>query len=246
MPAIDAAELAVLFRELELRDTLSDAEKQALTAAVEEVRKVPARTDIARQGDKPTRSILLLSGMVTRYAELPDGKRQITALHVPGDFVDLHSFPLKIMDHSVATVVVSRVAYFPHAAIEKITETLPHLTRMLWMLTLIDGSRHRQWITAMGTLPALERTAHLICELALRMTRDGTNPPQTIPLPITQVEFAETLGLSAVHTNRTIQTLKARGLIGWARNEVHILDWKGLLKLGNFDPTFLHFEKLRR
>jgi CRP-like cAMP-binding protein len=246
MAVIEASELNVLFRELELRDKLGDEERQALIAAVEEVRGVPGHTDIIRQGDRPTRSVLLLSGMVTRYAELPDGKRQITALHVPGDFVDLHSFPLKVMDHSVATVTASRIAFFPHAAIEKITETLPHLTRMLWMLTLIDGSRHRQWITAMGTLPALQRTAHLICELGLRMTRDGNNPPRTIPLPITQIEFAETLGLSAVHTNRTIKSLRARGLIGWANGEVTILDWDGLIKLGDFDPTFLHYEKIRR
>jgi CRP-like cAMP-binding protein len=246
MPAIDAADLSVLFRELELRDQLRDDERQVLINAVDEVRSIPGHTDIIRQGDRPTRSILLLSGMVTRYAELPDGKRQITALHVPGDFVDLHSFPLKIMDHSVATVTASRIALFTHAAIERITETMPHLTRMLWMLTLIDGSRHRQWIAAMGTLPAVQRTAHLICELGLRMTRDGTNPPQSLRLPITQIEFAETLGLSAVHTNRTIKTLKARGLISWSRDEVRILDWDGLVKLGDFDPTFLHYEKVRR
>ncbi len=119
---------------------------------------------------------------------------------------------------------------------------MPHLTRMLWMLTLIDGSRHRQWITAMGTLPALERTAHLICELGMRMTRDGTTTPRSLHLPITQIEFAETLGLSAVHTNRTIQTLKARGLITWVRDEVGILDWEGLIRLGDFDPAFLHYE----
>src|SRR5690606_37026998 len=137
-------------------------------------------------------------------------------------------------------VFASRIALFSHSAIEKITETMPHLTRMLWMLTLIDGSRHRQWITAMGTLPALQRTAHLICELRLRMTRDGTTPPRTLPLPITQIEFAETLGLATVHTNRTSQTLKARGRITWGRDEVKILDWEGLIRLGDFDATFLH------
>lgn len=246
MAVIDQNDLTVFFRELEIRDRVSAEEKQAILESVEEVRTVPARTDIARQGDRMTRSTLLLSGMIARYAELADGKRQITALHVAGDFVDLHSFPLKVMDHSVATIVQSRVAFFGHAALERITERFPHLTRLLWMMTLIDAARHRQWLAAMGALPALKRTAHLICELGMRLSGGGVHPPDSIRLPITQAEFAETLGLSVVHTNRTVQTLRNRGLIQWERDTMRILDWDALMELGEFTSTFLHFEKLPR
>lgn len=241
-------DLGVLYRELELRDRLSEDERLALANSVSEIKMVPAGVDIVRQGDRTNVSTLLLSGMVTRYAQLNDGQRQITALHVPGDFVDLHSFPLKLMDHSVATLVPSRFAYFPHAALERITEQYPHLTRLLWMLTLIDGARHRQWLAAMGALPALERTAHIICELAMRLSYDGIHPPKSFLLPLTQTELSEMLGLSLVHTNRTIQTLRARELLQWDHDtdKLTILDWTRLVALGKFEPGFLHFEKIPR
>jgi CRP-like cAMP-binding protein len=246
MPTATPADLEPLFRELSRRDDITAGERRALLVAVDEIRVIPARTIMVRQGERPTHSTLLLSGMAIRFVELPDGKRQIAAIHVSGDFVDLHSFPLKIMDHSVATVQASRVARVPHGALEKITREEPHLTRMLWLMTMIDSARHRSWITGMGALSAVERTAHLLCELAMRMSEDGVHPAASIRLPITQAEFADTLGLSQVHTNRVIQALRARSLIQWEGDLVRILDGAALQELGQFDPAFLHLEKLPR
>ena len=126
-----------------------------------------------RETERPGRSTLVLSGITCRYRNLENGKRQITAIHVPGDFVDLHSFLIKQMDHSVGTLSPCIVAYAPHEGLERITERLPHLARLLWLLTLIDASIHRQWLVTMGAYPALNRTAHLLCELFTRLTFDS-------------------------------------------------------------------------
>lgn len=235
--------LEPLFRRLRLRDTIDEEERAALTEVLTEVRALEAGTDIVREGDRPGRSTLVLSGLTCRYSSLEDGKRQITAIHVPGDFVDLHSFMIKQMDHSVGCLSPCVVAYAPHEGLERITERLPHLTRMLWLLTLIDASIHRQWLVTMGAYPALNRTAHLLCEIFTRLTFDSGQVADALSLPITQADLGDTLGLSTVHTNRVIQELRSRELIQWQGQEIRVLNWQGLRDLAQFDPLYLHLTR---
>lgn len=235
--------LEPLFRRLNLRDSVSDAERSALAEVMTEVKTLPAGSDIVREGERPGRSTLVLSGLTCRYRTLENGKRQITAIHVPGDFVDLHSFLIKQMDHSVGTLSPCVVAYAPHEGLERITERLPHLGRLLWLLTLIDASIHRQWLVTMGAYPALNRTAHLLCELFTRLTFDSGVVGSSLTLPITQQDLGDTLGLSTVHTNRVVQELRARGLIQWQGHEIRMLNWQGLAELSQFDPLYLHLTR---
>lgn len=235
--------LEPLFRRLGLRDSVSDAERQALTEVMTEAKALPAGSDIVSEGQRPGRSTLVLSGLTCRYRTLENGKRQITAIHVPGDFVDLHSFLIKQMDHSVGTLSPCVVAYAPHEGLEKITERFPHLARLLWLLTLIDASIHRQWLVTMGGYPALARTAHLLCELFVRLTYDSSAIGQSLTLAITQTDLGDALGLSTVHTNRVIQELRSRGLIHWQGQEIRVLNWEGLAELAQFDPNYLHLSR---
>lgn len=101
-----------------------------------------AGEDLVRQGERPATSTLVVAGITARYSTVEDGGRQITGLrHIAGDFVDLHSFPLQVMDHSVTAITACEVVAFPHLALKAITEGYPHLTRVLWLsLTLLDGA----------------------------------------------------------------------------------------------------------
>jgi CRP-like cAMP-binding protein len=234
--------ISLLIRKLERRDVMSDEEKQALENAAGRVREVPADDDMAREGDRPTESTLLLEGFAARYKLLRNGKRQITAIHVPGDFVDLHSFLLKTMDHSVVALMPCRVCLFPHEGLYDITERMPHLGRLLWLNTLIDSAIHREWLVAMGRRPALSQIAHLICELFLRLQTVGLTQDKSFQLPLTQAELGDALGLSTVHVNRTIQELRANGLVSWRGDTIIIEDWPRLQQFAEFDPAFLNLE----
>jgi CRP-like cAMP-binding protein len=229
-----------LILKLEQRDQLSDAEKRALENAISRVRVVEADEDVIREGDRPTESSLLLDGFAARYKIVSNGRRQISALHVAGDFLDLHSFLLKTMDHGVLALTTCRIANVPHATLEKITDEFPHLTRMLWLNTLIDGAIHREWLTAMGRLSATAHMAHLICELYLRLKLVGRAEGDTVQLPITQAELGDTLGISTVHVNRVVQELRSQSLITWRGERLTIDNWDGLRKAAEFDPTYLH------
>lgn len=194
----------------------------------------------------PAESSLLLDGFAARYKIFSNGRRQITAIHVPCDFVDLHSFILKTMDHGVLALTPCRVAVVPHGALERITDEHPHLTRLLWLNTLIDGAIHREWLTAMGRLSATAHMSHFICELFLRLKVVGRADGDTIQLPLTQAELGDTLGLSTVHVNRVLQELRKDGLIRWQGDALRILDWERLKKVGEFTTTYLSLDHEHR
>jgi CRP-like cAMP-binding protein len=234
-------QLDLLFRRIEARTYLSDAERALLTS-VFDPQPVTARAkrDLVREGDRPTRSTLLLQGFAIRYRVLDNGRRQITALHVPGDFIDLQSFPLRLMDHAVGALTDCVTVTAPHAALLKIVERSPRLTLILWTLTILDSAVHREWIVAMGAMMAIEHAAHLICEVYLRLKIVGLAGHNRFPFPVTQAELADTLGISAVHVNRVLQELRKAELIQFENGVVEILDWAALARTGQFDDKHLH------
>ncbi|WP_170116474.1 Crp/Fnr family transcriptional regulator [Devosia submarina] len=228
------------FRRLEHRDALGMAEQQALIKAVSAFEDVGAGADIVREGDRPERCTLLVSGFAARYRMVASGERQFTLIHVPGDFIDLHSFPLKEMDHSVMALAPCQLAIYPHQAIKNITEEFPHLTRLLWLLTLLDGALQREWIICLGRLSAEARAAHLFCELGARLEAVGLGAADDYRLPLTQQDLADTLGLSSVHANRVVQSLRKKNLLTWQANRVTLPNLAAAKALGEFDERYLH------
>lgn len=232
--------IAAFLSKLERRDVLSAPEREALIAAAGPVVDYAAGVDMVREGDRPDRSTLVVEGFAIRYRVLSDGQRQITAIHIPGDFVDLHSFVLRTMDHSVGALSTCRVVTFPHPNLVRITEEFPHLTRLLWLMTLIDGAIHREWIVAMGRRSSSGQLAHLICELYVRLGVAGLVKDGSFVFPISQAQLSDALGLSAVHVNRVLQELRAEKLISWESQIVRILDWEALRDRAEFDVGYLH------
>ncbi len=219
---------------------LSEEEERVLEQIVGPPTQIAAGTDFVREGSRPTNSTLLVEGFAARYKIVENGSRQITALHTPGDFVDLHSLLLKTMDHGVLAITPCKVALAPHAALRDLSATHPHLSRLLWLMTLIDGAIHREWLVFMGRTPAVAHAAHLLCEIYAQLDVVGLAPERRFDFPITQSDLGDVLGLSSVHVNRVLQELRAKGLIRWENHEVTILDWDSLKAQGQFDPTYLH------
>jgi CRP-like cAMP-binding protein len=234
---------APLIRKLEQFDRISDAERQLLEQAVVRQRAAAKGEDLVREGDRPSESLFLITGFAARYSLVRTGKRQITALHVPGDFVDLHSFLVKRMDHSVMTMTACTVGVVPHDALRAISETQPHLTRLLGVNIAVDAAIHRHWIVNIGRQSALQHTAHLFCEMFWRLQAVGLTEGHSFRFPLTQAELGDTLGLSTVHVNRVVQELRKEGLITWRGETVIVEDWPRLQQLAEFDPTYLCLEQ---
>lgn len=219
---------------------LSDEDEQALVKACADVRAFGPREDVIVEGERPDHVHVVIEGFACRYKLLPDGGRQIMAWLVPGDFCDLHVAVLGEMDHSIATISASTIGAIPEATVKEISETSPTLTRALWWATLVDEAVLREWLVNMGRRPADKQIAHLFCELLLRLRSVGAAPGDTMDMPLTQVELADTVGLSPVHVNRVIQQLRDMGLISWKGRELAILDEARLREFAGFDPNYLH------
>ncbi|HEY4192927.1 MAG TPA: Crp/Fnr family transcriptional regulator [Mesorhizobium sp.] len=228
-----------LFLQLSQRDLISNEEKAELFALFSRQKAYAAGDEIVREGARPKVSLLLMEGLAGRFKVLEDGGRQITAFHVPGDFLDLHGFLLKVLAHGVVALSPCTLVQVEHEALKKLTETSPHLARMLWLDTLIDASVHREWLVAMGRRPAIGQLAHLMCELYVRLKVVERTDGYSFTLPLTQNELADALGLSVVHVNRTLRDLRKRGVIRWEGDRIHIDDWDGLVEIAEFDPTYL-------
>jgi CRP-like cAMP-binding protein len=186
---------------------------------------------------------LLLSGLCGRYSALRDGRRQYTEINVPGDFVDLHSFVIKQLDHGIVAFSTSRFLQVPHAALAQLTAAHPHLTRLLWLETVVDAAIHRQWLLAMGRQDGPARLARLICELYVRLEAAELAWNLRMDLPMTQHELGEALGFTAVHTNRSLRILRERQLLDWRDQQIEIHDWRALADLAEFDPGYLRLTK---
>ncbi|NIJ18891.1 CRP-like cAMP-binding protein [Sphingomonas naasensis] len=235
-----------LLMKLRARDEISADEEEALRAAVGEIVRHPADVTFIPAGKLLHSSTLLIEGLIARYKDLSNGERQITELHVPGDFADLHSFTLKFLDHSIMTVTPSVIVQVPHEKLQAITENHPHLARVLWFMTNLDAAIHREWVVSLGRRSALKRTAHLFCELQLRLGIAGLATERGYALPITQTVLAECLGLTSVHVNRVLKELRERGLVEFRSGRVTILDLPTLRRLAEFDPAYLYLDKRPR
>lgn len=233
-----------LLMKLRARDRVDAEEETALRGMVGPAIEVAPDKIIIRAGEELTRSTLLLEGIMCRYKDLRDGSRQICELHLAGDFVDLHSFTLKRLDHNIMSLTPCRVTTASHAELKTLTERHPHLTRLLWFSTNLDAAIHRESMLSLGRRSALARTAHFFCEFYHRLAIVGLTSGLTYQLPITQLDLAECLGLTSVHVNRVLKRLREQGLLAFRRGLVEIEDYDGLAAAGEFNPAYLYLERL--
>jgi CRP-like cAMP-binding protein len=238
--------LSPLIRKLETITSLSEDERQAILDLPVRIADLRADAYTVREGDRPSQCCLLVEGFICRYKDLADGKRQILAFYVPGDIPDLLSLHIEVMDHSLAAVAPSRVAFIPHDALKRLTDEHRRIAAVLWRDTLIDASIFREWIVNVGSRDAYSRIAHLICEVFIKLKVVGLVNGSTFEFPVTQTEIGDATGLSTVHVNRTIMQLRGDGLIEFEKGRCTILNHEKLEHAGMFEPSYLHLKNMEQ
>jgi CRP-like cAMP-binding protein len=238
----EASAIQALVRKLETFTELSEEEKRALQDAVGPIRSFGSHEDLIREGDQSTGVPVVISGFACRHKMLPDGRRQIIGYFLPGDMCDARVFILKRMDHTISTLSPTTICLLPREAVLEITSRYPRITRAFWWNTLVEEAIVRQWLVNIGQRTALERLAHLFCEIYVRLQVVGLATQAGCELPVTQSELADTVALSTVHVNRTLKELRRVGLVSMSSKSLIIHDLPGLRTLAMFDPGYLHLE----
>lgn len=237
MQTQSAVELFI--RRICSRSVLTEQEIDALSTLSGRMVVAPRGDDLVLPGHAVTYSTLVVRGLLARFDQMADGKRQITALHIPGDMADLHSLPSPMPAWGIQALVPSTVLQVPHSSLERLLSAFPNLTLAFWRDTVVDASVLAKWTANIGRADAMTRTAHLLCELGVRMEAQGLASRTNFPVAFTQAQLADALGLTTVHINRTIAALRVACGLLIEKGRVGIQDWNRLASHANFDASYL-------
>lgn len=225
---------------------LDATDRDALTRACSDTRKVSAGTDLLRQNKRTNGLHILLDGWAARYKIMEEGSRFIPALAVPGDICDIDALRFDQLDYGVTMLSAGAVAVLPRERADALFASHPAIADAFWSLALAENSILTEWAASMGRRSALQRVAHLLCELLLRLTVVGKADGHSYDLPLTQEHIADTLGLTSVHINRTLRSLRSMELATVQSRRVTIHDWVALTALCGFRPDYLHLETVAK
>ena len=232
--------LGPLFRRWSRRLALSNDDRNAVASLGWTRRQLQRDAYLVREGEPTNVCTLLIEGFAYRQKILSDGSRQIISFHIAGEFLDLQNCMLEVADHNVQAVTRCNVAAVPKELLLEVMNARPAVRRAIWLDSLIDASVFREWVVNVGRRDARQRIAHLLCELALRLKAAGLGDGPMFDFPLTQEHIADATGLTAVHTNRTLQALRKAGLISLGSSKLTVLDWDALAQTGDFGERYLH------
>lgn len=166
----------------------------------------------------------VLSGWAFRYKMLADGKRQILNFALPGDLLGLQASMFTEMGHAVEALTNVVLCTFAREKIPGLFADQPELAfDLAWLASREERILDENLLSA-GQRNAPARAAYLLLHLFTRAEQVGLTEGTTVRFPFNQQHIADTLGLSLVHTNRTLKSLAARKLIRWKDRVFHLLD----------------------
>lgn len=224
---------------------LSAADIAAITSLAMSERRLERGSYVVREGDRPSQCSLLVEGYVIRQKLASDGGRQIVAIQMAGDLIDLQNLMVATADHSVQALTPIRIFAFSRDALLALLVEHPAVGRAIMRETIVECSIAREWMTNVGRRQAPARIAHLLCELAYRIGCEGSVDDYSFEMPMTQEQIADSTGLTPVHVNRSIKLLDDMNLIERSRRSIRIVDLRTLADFGDFRSRYLHIPRER-
>lgn len=221
---------------------LGDAEEAYLSRITTGQEHIRAHRDIIRYGELPTNMFVVEQGFAIRYRMLSSGERQILSFMLPGDICDLNVFLLRQMDHSVAALGPVQICRLSRDDLLKTYLNHPRLSASLWWSALQMEAISRERIVALGRRKARGRVAYFFFDLYWRLKSIDLAKDNQVDLPITQVELADTLGLTPVHINRVLRQLEEDNLIEKGRGQIRVLEPEALQQEADLDDFYLHLD----
>lgn len=202
-------------------------------------RRFEADDDLLDHRETGPGAYLICAGFACRYNMFPNGQRQIIGLVLPGDLCDSRAVMSDRVDYSVSAITPVEAILMPA---ERLTERVNRSTlllRAIGRLTAVEGAIDRQWLLNIGHRTALQRVAHLLCEVFTRLQSVGFTRQTSCELPLSQTDIADATALTPVHVNRMLMELRRRGIITLQRRQLAIHDFEALQAQGSFSSAYL-------
>jgi CRP-like cAMP-binding protein len=196
---------------------------------------IPAGTTFLRQGARSEQLYTVLKGWGFRYKMLDDGRRQILNFALPADLIGLQGSLMEEMEHSVEALTDISLCVFPRAKVWALYSNVPSLAFDITWLAARSEQLGDEHLLSVGQRTALERTACVLLTLFVRASEVGLTKGNTIQFPFTQQHLADALGMSLVHTNKTLKRLYAANVIRWKGRLFELLDRAKLADIAGGD-----------
>jgi CRP-like cAMP-binding protein len=232
--------LDLFIQKLRARHELSRDEEAALRGMRWSDRRYERHQVMVRSGELLEYSMLLLSGFALRCKFTADGARQILETNVAGDFIDLHGFILRRLDHEITAASRCNIGLVPHSELKRVSELCPRLSRILWFQTLVDAAITREWMLVLGKKRSRARVAQFFCEMHSRLKLVGLTSDGGYAIPFNQQELADITGMTPVHLNRCLKELREADMVTFRNGQVRLHDPAGLARDAQFDPGYMH------
>ncbi|HRK18390.1 MAG TPA: Crp/Fnr family transcriptional regulator [Hyphomicrobiaceae bacterium] len=198
---------------------------------------VEAGRTIIAEGEKSRFIFTILSGWAFRYKSLPDDRRQILGIALPGDLIGMQGPVMDGLQHSIEALTPVRLCAFPRERLWKLYSTHPALAHDLVWLASRGERMADEHLLSLGRRSATQRIAYLILHLYHRCAALDLATGTTFPMPLTQAHVADALGLSLVHTNKTLRRLVRHRLIEVGDSSITVLDEEKLRDISGYDET---------
>lgn len=196
---------------------------------------VDAGTTVLVEGSNSAHLFTVLSGWGFRYKTLEDGRRQILNYVLPGDLLGLQGSLMKEMSHSFEALSPMILCVFQRDKLPNLFSTFPNLAYDITWIASREEQMLDEILLSVGRRTALERAAYLFAFLFQRAKSVGMVKDERLTIPFRQQHVADTLGLSIVHTNKTLKKLAALGTVRWLDRGCEVIDETGLLKVSKWD-----------
>ncbi len=196
--------------------------------------RLDAGVAIIVEGEPDERMYTLLSGWAFRFKTLPDGRRQILNILLPGDLVGLQAELMAIAPHGVEALTEVSLCTFRRNTVWELFRHHPAYALDLTWLAAHGERLADDVMMSIGRRNATERVAALLVHLHKRATSAGLLADGRVPFPLTQNHIADTLGLSPVHVNRVLQRLRHGGLVRLAGGRLAIGDLRALRRVAEY------------
>jgi CRP/FNR family transcriptional regulator len=195
---------------------------------------LPAGATIIEEGAESAPLYALFSGWAFRYKTLRNGSRQILNFLLPGDVIGFQAHMLGESAHGVESLTEVTLCRHARPRIWELYRSHPELAFDATWLTAKEESLVDEILTSVGQRTAAGRIAMLMVSLFKRARALETQPHEIVRIPITQLHIADALGLSLVHTNKTMRRLQAQGLFRFHQQQLQILDLSGLERVSEY------------
>ena len=199
--------------------------------------EVDAGATLMLEGSNSPQLFTVLEGMGLRYKTLEDGERQVISFVMPGDFIGLQAGVMQEMQHSVESTTPMKLCVFDRRSLWRLFKDHPERAYDLTWLAALEEHFLGEHLAVVGRMPAEQRLATGILRLYDRAGSLGLTEGPWMKLPYTQKDLADALGLSVVHTNKTLKRLRDRRIVNWKNGDMEILDYDRLSEMAHVDPA---------